>query len=321
MAPTCDRSDCQGELPMGHLTRPDNVLCDLLQKFPGPQLGGLMQEAGDCALESHGVGEDYWRSSKATLHADGNVANLQDAWINVREEADFPAENDRMKELLGPIMDDIDCSYDFPSYRHGWAGGRDFFAGPMPFTEVPCSGHGDTSAWPDGFYYDTLETAMGKTNSGSSSQSTAQASNVTSAAASKSQKKPDKAPARQRATEFGKGATCITTLMMYDIPFSLTVSQVVDVMNAHGFWGTYDFVYMPPSKGRSRNDSNNIGYAFMNFKHPGYADAFSRTFQNYQFAGQDTRKLACTKPAKCQGYQANLKVHAKHAKSGCLYVF
>lgn len=119
----------------------------------------------------------------------------------------------------------------------------------------------------------------------------------------------------------GDATSPITTLMMYDIPFGLTLLEVVDVMNSLGFAGTYDFVYMPPSKGRSRNESNNIGYAFMNFKRPDFADAFLSTFQNYQFPNQDSAKLTCTKPAHCQGYQANAEKHARHASTGYFLVF
>lgn len=107
----------------------------------------------------------------------------------------------------------------------------------------------------------------------------------------------------------------VTTLMIYDIPFKLTINRMVDVIDDHGFVGAYDFVYMPPSKGRSRNESVNIGYMFINFKLPEDASKFLSVFQNISFPDAESPKLTCTKAAHCQGYSANMDKHSKHGGS------
>lgn len=130
-------------------------------------------------------------------------------------------------------------------------------------------------------------------------------------------------PYSQCPEEVCKVVQGITTLMMYDVPFRATIERLVHVINGLGFHGTYDFVYMPASKGRSHNDSNNIGYAFVNFKEPRFATAFLEVFQNYTFPMQSPSgaKLTCTKPAHCQGYHENLQKHAKHVGSSNFLIF
>lgn len=113
----------------------------------------------------------------------------------------------------------------------------------------------------------------------------------------------------------------LTTLMLYDIPCRQTIDSIVDAINQHGFAGTYDYVYMPPLRGRRRRNSNNMGYAFVNFKQSQSAAEFLGVFQNYTFAHcGSSLKLTCSKLADCQGYDANLKKHAK-MQGDCLRFF
>lgn len=114
----------------------------------------------------------------------------------------------------------------------------------------------------------------------------------------------------------------VTTLMICDIPCRQTIQQLMDAIHAQGFAGTYDLIYMPPQKGRhTPKHSQNMGYAFVNFKQPEYATAFARVFQNFRFPSCYSTKLSYTKPARCQGYEANAEMHAKHRISGCLVTF
>lgn len=115
----------------------------------------------------------------------------------------------------------------------------------------------------------------------------------------------------------------ITTLMICDIPCRQTINQVVDAINEHGYAGTYDLVYMPPQKGfRRPKHSQNMGYAFINFKHAEYATAFGKVFHDYPFPHCSSTKLSYTKPAHRQGFQANLEMHSKERTSaGCLLTF
>lgn len=116
--------------------------------------------------------------------------------------------------------------------------------------------------------------------------------------------------------------TPITTLMICDIPCRQTIQQVIDAINSHGFTGTYDLVYMPPQKGfRRPKQSQNMGYAFVNFKRPEYASAFEHIFKNFSFPNCSSQKKSYAKPAHCQGYNENLEIHSKLRLSGCLLTF
>ena len=113
--------------------------------------------------------------------------------------------------------------------------------------------------------------------------------------------------------------TCITTLMLCDIPCGQNIEKLTAAINAVGFTATYDLVYLPPQnvKGFKRVQQN-MGYAFVNFKNPEYATAFQRVFCDYTFPDGFSKKLSYAKPAQCQGFDANLEMHSKQQRSGNL---
>lgn len=114
----------------------------------------------------------------------------------------------------------------------------------------------------------------------------------------------------------------ITTMMMCGIPCRRSVCQVVDVINEHGFEGTYDLVYLPEQKRfQSSRRKHSLGYAFVNFKLPEHAAAFCTAFQDYVFPTCTSDKVSYTKPARCQGYEANLQLHSQHRMAGCFLLF
>jgi len=116
----------------------------------------------------------------------------------------------------------------------------------------------------------------------------------------------------------------ITTMMICDIPCRQNINQLIDVINEHGFSGTYDLVYMPPQKGFRRTSpkhSQNMGYAFVNFKDPTYADAFWHAFYDFTFPNCRSLKRTYSKPAHHQGYEVNLKMHTKQQSAGYLLTF
>jgi len=132
--------------------------------------------------------------------------------------------------------------------------------------------------------------------------------------------------ALQQEVEASTEADGATTLMMYDIPFQVTEAQVIDTLAEHGFADMYDFICMPPSKGAksgSRNtvdlqglQSENLGYAFIDFKTVESAHEFLRIFQNFSFPNCISQKLTCTKPARCQGYNGNKQRRPKVTRRG-----
>ena len=94
---------------------------------------------------------------------------------------------------------------------------------------------------------------------------------------------------------------------MYSIPTQLIAQDVIDAISQHGFDGTYHPVCMPPARQPNRTESEeceapsqNIGYAFIQFKTPESAAEFLQVFQNFSFSDCSSEKLTCTRPANFQ---------------------
>jgi hypothetical protein len=99
----------------------------------------------------------------------------------------------------------------------------------------------------------------------------------------------------------------ITTLMICSIPFHVSSEELLQAVDALGFAGTYDFLYMPSrcaSKKHGKTRRGNVGYAFINFRNPRLASRFTLAFQGYAFSDSD--KQVFVRPAVCQGLAANL---------------
>jgi hypothetical protein len=91
-----------------------------------------------------------------------------------------------------------------------------------------------------------------------------------------------------------------TTLMIRNIPNHYTQRQLINELDDLGFKGTFDFLYIPLDKGTM----SNVGYAFVNFVEPEWADRCMTAFQNYRFKRH--RKIAAVSVAHIQGLEANL---------------
>jgi hypothetical protein len=109
--------------------------------------------------------------------------------------------------------------------------------------------------------------------------------------------------------EPGNVDTCVTTLMICDIPCRQTMDQLVEVMKLLGFGGAYNLVYMPSYKRRKR--PQNFGYAFVNFNEAADAAAFVVVFEGFCFPGSMSQKTSYAKAAQTQGFAANLVMHKK----------
>jgi len=122
----------------------------------------------------------------------------------------------------------------------------------------------------------------------------------------------------------------ITTIMICSLPFRVTNTQLIDAINALGFTGLYDFVYMPSRSSKSRSSKakaeksmrrGNVGYAFVNFRSAEHAASFSDMFQNFKFQDVPSDKEVLAKPAVCQGYEANMSLHFNKLNPGSMMTF
>lgn len=136
----------------------------------------------------------------------------------------------------------------------------------------------------------------------------------------------------------GGGCKPITTLMLCCIPLKLSIHEVVEAIDGMGYAKTYDLVYLPtqkgvrhPSKeivnanfgctGNAVRKISNLGYAFVNFKDPEHARGFMVAVSDQCiFSDFKSKKTTYAKPARCQGYAANIMLHHKQ-HTGCMLTF
>lgn len=95
-----------------------------------------------------------------------------------------------------------------------------------------------------------------------------------------------------------------TTLMIRNIPNRYTQRELIMELEDLGFAGTFDFLYIPLDKGTM----SNVGYAFVNFTEPSWAQKCMASFQNYRFKRHRkiSGKIAAISVAHIQGLEANL---------------
>jgi RNA recognition motif-containing protein len=101
-----------------------------------------------------------------------------------------------------------------------------------------------------------------------------------------------------------------TTLMIRNIPNRYTQNELILELEALGFGGTFDFLYVPLDKGTM----SNVGYAFVNFVDPQAAAKCMESFHGYHFKRHRkvSGKIAAVSIAHLQGLEANL-AHYKNA--------
>lgn len=97
----------------------------------------------------------------------------------------------------------------------------------------------------------------------------------------------------------------VTTMMIRNLPRSLTQSTLITALDNCGFKGLYDFCYLPCSF----DSCQNKGFAFVNFTSPSAAGMLvGRWHSKKPFAGADgVRPPLSLCPALVQGLEANLK--------------
>ena len=93
-----------------------------------------------------------------------------------------------------------------------------------------------------------------------------------------------------------------TTLMIRNIPLRYTPPSFRDLIDKEGFSGHYDYLYMPMDFRSHRS----LGYCFINFYDPAFAQQFARTFSNRMFPSTNSDKVLAISAAARQGLLANV---------------
>jgi hypothetical protein len=104
--------------------------------------------------------------------------------------------------------------------------------------------------------------------------------------------------------------------MICNIPCRITQHQLVEVIDAMGFAGKYDFLYLPTGGRSSTVGSSNLGYGFINFTDPGDTDPFMAAFKDFQFEGTTSTKVCTVRPAHIQGLENNILHFDRTAAKG-----
>ena len=101
-----------------------------------------------------------------------------------------------------------------------------------------------------------------------------------------------------------------TTIMIRNVPRKCTQRMLMaDVVSA-GFGETMDFVYLPTDISSARN----LGYAFINFIHPHYAECFRESFHKKHLSSmRGSRAGLSVSYAVIQGREANIDNVMKNA--------
>ena len=99
-----------------------------------------------------------------------------------------------------------------------------------------------------------------------------------------------------------------TTVMLRNIPNKYTQKMLVEHLDDRGFFGVYDFLYLPID---FRNKCN-VGYAFINFLDNESLERFKNMFNDYKLPGFNSQKVCQVTYARVQGLEANIE-HYKNS--------
>jgi hypothetical protein len=107
-----------------------------------------------------------------------------------------------------------------------------------------------------------------------------------------------------------KEGQAITTVMIRNIPNRCSQRELIAELEAAGFEGCFDFLYIPLDVGTMCN----VGFAFVNFTLPMHALRCMQELPKHHFQRQRRAGKAVTVlPAHMQGLEANLQHYEKAA--------
>jgi hypothetical protein len=108
-----------------------------------------------------------------------------------------------------------------------------------------------------------------------------------------------------------------TTLMIRNIPSRYSQQDLMMDLKDLGFAGTLDFLYIP----MDTSTLASVGYGFVNFKDPVWAEKCMQAFQNFRFRRhrRGAHKLASTSIAHMQGLEKNLRHYERSAVNSSIH--
>jgi hypothetical protein len=115
--------------------------------------------------------------------------------------------------------------------------------------------------------------------------------------------------ARRELAANGGGLNGCTTVMMKQVPLKYTQRKLLREINASGFMGKYDFLYLPMDP---RSHANR-GFAFINMVSAGVAQEFYKKFHGQQLRHFTSDKPIIVLPADLQGFEENALQYASTA--------
>lgn len=93
----------------------------------------------------------------------------------------------------------------------------------------------------------------------------------------------------------------VSTVMARNLPNKYNQQMLLDELNAAGFAGAYDFLYLPIDP----ETCANRGYAFINFVSSSYAWMMRTTYEGQKMGKFNSDKVVSVVPAALQGFEAN----------------
>jgi len=93
-----------------------------------------------------------------------------------------------------------------------------------------------------------------------------------------------------------------TSVMMRNIPNEFTRDTLVELLDAHGFAGCYDLVYLPIDF----QTENALGYAFINLSTPDVAERFRNYFEGFAAWPVTSEKVCAMSWSDLDGLQAHV---------------
>jgi hypothetical protein len=91
------------------------------------------------------------------------------------------------------------------------------------------------------------------------------------------------------------------TVMMRNLPNKFSQQMLLDEINANGFVGAFDFLYLPIDP----ETRANRGYAFINFVDPYQSWTFKQCYEGRRIGHFNSGKVITVMAATLQGYEAN----------------